>query len=401
MTKESGNRSKDIQGAGKLAVDAVIGITDIVESMHHTITSFGGIMGEPDQTRTKGIAGMVYKNIRTITEIVGEGLDIPLNRLSSMIEESEFSPGREAVLSALNGVLGDYLVARDNPLAISMRFRREGQPLSEEELSELIRQSSGRLAIMVHGSSMNDLQWNREGHDHGAALSRDLGITPIYLHYNTGLHTSENGRTFTDLLEALPAPSSQPIELFIIAHSMGGLVSRSACHYGKRSGHTWLKHLKKLVFIGTPHHGAPLEKGGNWIENLLEINPYSAPFVRLGKIRSSGVTDLRFGNLIEEDWEGRDRFSFSRDKRTPVPLPAGVKSYAIAATTGKEKTALGDNLIGDGLVTVESALGNHKNQELDLQFPENHRWIGRNMNHWDLLNHPEVYNKILNFLSES
>jgi len=120
-----------------------------------------------------------------------------------MLGEKESSPGREAVLSALNGVLGDHLVARNNPLAIPMQFRRNGKPLSEQALSKAIQQSNGRLAIMVHGSCMNDLQWNRQGHDHGAALARDLRFVPVYAHYNTGLHISENGRKLSDLLETI------------------------------------------------------------------------------------------------------------------------------------------------------------------------------------------------------
>ena len=399
MSKQSSNRPKDLQGAGKLTVDAIVGITDIVESLHHTINSLGGIIGEPDQSRTKGITGFVYHNIRTITGMVGKGVDVSLNRLSSMMEASESSLGREAVLSALNGVLGDYLTDRDNPLSISMRFRREGKPLSDEELAEIIRQSKGRLAIMVHGSSMSDLQWNREGHDHGAALARDLGIIPIYLHYNTGLHTSENGKTLANLLEAFLAQSSQPIELFIVAYSMGGLVSRSACHYGERFGHTWLKKLKKLVFLGTPHHGALLEKGGNWIDTLLEISPYSAPFARLAKIRSSGLTDLRYGNVVDEDWKGKDRFKMEQDSRTPVPLPEGVLCYAMAGTTGKKAGKIGDELIGDGLVTVNSALGRHRNPQFQLLFPETHQWIGREMNHFELLNHPEAYDTLKEWLT--
>lgn len=399
MSKESSNRPKDIQGAGTLTVDAIIGITDIVESLHHTISSLGGKLVEPDQSRTKGITGFVYNNIRTITAMAGKGVDVSLNRLSSMMEESESSPGREAVLSALNGVLGDYLMARENPLSISMRFRREGRPLSDEELAKIIRQSKGRLAIMVHGSSMNDLQWNREGHDHGAALFRDLRITPIYLHYNTGLHTSENGKALSHLLEAFLTQSPHPIELFVVAYSMGGLVSRSACHYGERFGHTWLKKLKKLVFLGTPHHGAPLEKGGNWMNTLLEISPYSAPFARLAKIRSSGLTDLRYGNVVDEDWKGQNRFQMAKDSRMPVPLPEGVPCYAIAGTTGKKAGKVGDKLIGDGLVTVNSALGRHQSPQLQLLFPETHQWVGREMNHFEMLNHPEAYETLKKWLA--
>jgi pimeloyl-ACP methyl ester carboxylesterase len=341
---------------------------------------------------------MVYRSIRNVTELVGDGIDTLLDRLSSMIGEKSSSPAREAVLSALNGVLGDHLVARNNPLAIPMQFRRNGKPLNEKAFYEAIQQSNGRLAILVHGAFMNDLQWNRKGHDHGVSLARDMGFAPVYLNYNTGLHISENGRKFSDLMEAIIDRSPQPTSLFIIAHSMGGLVSRSACHYGKSSGHTWLNHLRKVVFLGTPHHGALLEKGGNWINIILEISPYSAPFSRLGRIRSSGLTDLRYGNLVDDDWKGRDRFEFSRDQRTPVPLPEGVQCYSMAATTGKESSGFGDDLIGDGLVTLGSALGRHKNPELNLLFPKTHQRICRNMNHMDLLNHPEVYETIKKWL---
>ncbi|MCP5094073.1 MAG: hypothetical protein GY943_00820, partial [Chloroflexi bacterium] len=294
---------------------------------------------------------------------------------------------------------GDHLVARDNPLAISMQLRHDGKPLNEQQLSNLINQSNGKLAIMVHGLCMNDLQWNRQGHDHGAALARDLGFLPIYLHYNTGLHISENGRIFSDLLQTIMALSPQPIELFIVAHSMGGLVSRSACHYAKTSGHTWLTHLRKLLFLGTPHHGALLEKGGNWLDIILETNPYSASFARLGKIRSRGITDLRYGNVVDEDWEGRSKFEFSGDQRIPVPLPQSVDCYTIAATIGKGSNKLNNDLVGDGLVTLKSALGQHKNPELTLLFPETHQWVGRNMNHIDLLNHADVYETIKAWMS--
>ena len=154
------NPSSDLRGAGSLTIDAVKGITDLVEAMHHTITRLGGALGDPGQQRTTGFTGMVYRNIRTVTELVGSGMDALLDKLSLIIEEKESSPEREAVLAALNGVLGDHLVARNNPLAIPMQFRRNGKPLSEQALSEAIQQSDGRLAIMVHGSCMSDLQWN-------------------------------------------------------------------------------------------------------------------------------------------------------------------------------------------------------------------------------------------------
>jgi len=398
MPQHPRNLSTDLRGVGNLTIDAISGITDIVESLHQTISRFTGVFGSKGSQRTRGITGMVYRNIHTVTGLAGDGIDLLLALLSRLIGEKKSSPGREAIVSALNGVLGDHLVARGNPLAIPMQFRKDGNPWKEQEILDAIAQSSGKLVIMVHGSCMNDLQWKRKGHDHGRSLANDLTILPVYLHYNTGLHISQNGRKFSDLLETIVEKSPQPIELFIVAHSMGGLVSRSACHYGKISGKIWLNHLRKIIFLGTPHHGAPLEKGGNWIDILLGISPYSAPFSRLGRIRSCGVTDMRYGYIMDDDWKGRSRFGCEGDQRAPVPLPKDVACYSIAATIGKKTGLIDDDLIGDGLVTVKSALGHHRQPALNLAFPKTCQRLFRNMNHWDLLNHPEVYKTIKTWL---
>ena len=394
MDQNPRNVSTDLRGVGGLAVDAVGGIVDIVESLHHTISLSSGLLEKSEQSRTRGITGLVYRNIRFINGLVGVGFDALLEPLGVMMGDKESPPAREAVLGVLNGVLGDHLVARDNPLAIPMQFRLGGNELNEQMLADAVQQGDGRVAVLVHGACMSDLQWNRKGHDHGAALARDLGYAPLYLHYNSGLHVSENGRLFADQLQTIFEQSPQPLELAIIGYSMGGLVARSACHYGKTAGQGWLNALQKLVFLGTPHHGAPLERGSNWINIVMEISPYSAPFARLGKIRSRGLTDLRYGNVSEADWRGTDRFGHTEDERIPVPLPAGVDCFAIAATTNKDSNKLGNDLVGDGLVPVNSALGRHKNSEMDLGIPESRQWIGRGMNHLDLLNNPQVYETI-------
>ncbi len=348
--------SADLRGLGSLTIEAIIGITDIVESVHSTITSFSMLHGTHDKPRTGGISGLVYRNIRTVTKIVGGGIDVLLDQLSSDPVVVESTPSREALLSVVNGVLGDHLAATNNPLAIPMRFRRNGIPLTRQELSGAIRKSGGRLVIMVHGSCMNDLQWNKDGHNHGAALASDLGIVPLYLHYNTGLHISENGHKFSDLLETIIKESAQTLEIDIIAYSMGGLVTRSACAYAKSTGQSWLNHLQKIVFLGTPHHGVPLEKGGSLIDSLLELNPYSAPFARLGKIRSCGITDMRYGNIVDDDWKGRNRFGFTGDKRVPVPLPEDVECYTIAAVRGKEPNRFNDEVYRRRTSTVNQCV---------------------------------------------
>src|SRR5262249_53335303 len=155
-----------------------------------------------------------------------------------------------------------------NPLAITMHLRQGGIPLelTPEGLAAAISSPSAKVVVLVHGLCMNDRQWKRQGHDHGAALARDLLFTPVYLHHNTARHVSTNGQGFAALLEALVAAWPVPLEeLVIVAHSMGGLVVRSAHHAGTAAQHGWPRVLRKLVFLGTPHHGAPLERGGHWI----------------------------------------------------------------------------------------------------------------------------------------
>jgi pimeloyl-ACP methyl ester carboxylesterase len=251
---------------------------------------------------------------------------------------------------------------------------------------------------------MNDLQWHRKGHDHGAALARDLGFTPLYLHYNSGLHISTNARALADELEILVRQWPEPIEeLAILGHSMGGLVARGACHYGRAAGHDWPRYLKKLVFLGTPHHGSPLERGGNWVDFVLGGSPYTAPLARLGKIRSAGITDLRHGSLLDEDWAGRDRFERSRRSsekaRRPVPLPDGVECYAMAAAKRRAVAGLGRQLLSDGFVPLDSALGRHEDPDLSLSLPESRSWVLQEAHHFDLLSHPEAYEKIREWLA--
>ncbi|MEO6322661.1 MAG: hypothetical protein ABIR56_18425 [Polaromonas sp.] len=105
------------------------------------------------------------------------------------------------------------------------------------------------------------------------------------------------------MLEQLLQVWSQPVqELALLTHSMGGLLARSACHYAARAGHVWPIRLKQLVFPGTPHHGAPLERAGNWVDTQLGRQVVTRTFAKIGQIRSAGITDLRHGKVLEADW---------------------------------------------------------------------------------------------------
>jgi pimeloyl-ACP methyl ester carboxylesterase len=405
VTKKTRKHADDLRGASRLAVDATTRVTEVVEAMHTTIAGGPAVLGKPLSGAARLINGLVYGSIRGVTRLVGTSIEAVVAQLAPFLGESAPGPQREAVLAALNGVLGDYLAETENPLAIEMRLRHDGrtlelEPQPDEGASRLaVPGAGGKLLVLVHGSSMNDQQWCRKGHDHGAALARDHGYTSLYLHYNSGRHVSTNGRELDALLERLVGRWPVPIEeLVLLGHSMGGLVSRSAIHYAEReagAARVWRSKLTKLVCIGTPHHGAPLERGGNWLDVLLGVSRYSTPLARLGKLRSAGVTDLRFGNLLDEHWTGRDRFAMAADARNEVKLPEGVECYAIAGTTSPPGQS---NRFGDGLVPVDSALGRHDQTHMTLAFPEANCWIAYGVGHLDLLSDRQVYAQLETWL---
>lgn len=406
--KSNGNQ---LQGINSLVIDAVVKITDIVESMHHRVSPASGMsvflankgneentQRESTQERTSGITGAVYKAVRGITELVGKGLNIPLKVIGDALQKRPEEPGLIAVRSALNGVLGDYLEDQNNPLAIDMHFTAKNQKLSSHELAEFLAQTiennNGKLLLMVHGLCMNDRQWCHNGHDHGTELVQELGASILSLNYNSGLHISQNGQQLADLLQAaitsVADKDKTKLSINLVTHSMGGLVSRSALQYAKETQQQWPDFVDKIVFLGTPHHGAPLEKTGNWLDLLLASHPYTVPFAKLIQVRSSGITDLRFGNICHQDWQQRNRFDFRADNRKVVSLTKNIECFTVAGSIG--------GLVGDGLVEVDSALGRHTEKTRTLQFKTHHQLHVKGADHMQLLSDPRVYEQLVLWL---
>jgi hypothetical protein len=133
---------------------------------------------------------------------------------------------------------------------------------------------------------------------------------------------------------------------------------------------------------------------------LLGLSPYTTAFVRLAKIRSAGITDLRYGSLLDDDWVARDRFQHSKQIRRAVPLPTDVACYAMAASMAKEPGDVREHFPGDGLVPVNSALGRHTDRRQDLTIPTARQWVGYGLNHWDLLDQRVVYEQIREWLAQ-
>ncbi len=388
------NRSQlsDLLGVTRMVVDATDSIVEVVEKMHRTVQLRPGPLGVPVADRPSGITGLVYRSVRGGVRLVGDAVGASLAGITTLMPDGESSSARDAYRSAANGVYGDYLSRTGNPLAIDMSLRYRGQRIDLDDPMQGLERCSdvtpaNKLLVLVHGLCMNDRQWNRDGHDHGAVLAEELGYLPLYLRYNSGLRIVDNGRMLAETLETLIGNWATPVqELVIMGHSMGGLVARSACHLGGEAGHDWPTYLRKLVFLGTPHHGALLERGGHGLDNLMGSSPYSMPLTLLSKARSAGITDLRHGTI-----------SGAEDI---VPLPLDVKCFAAAAVRAAKRSLLSERVIGDGLVTPGSALGRHPDSKRMLAIPRSRQWVGYRMGHRDLLSRPEVYDQISSWLQE-
>jgi pimeloyl-ACP methyl ester carboxylesterase len=367
-----------------MLIDASVGVVDLVERMHRTIQESPSPFGKPVHAATRGLTGQIYRGIRGGMRLVGRGLDVSIGSVEGLLQEGGSTPRREIFVSMLNGVYGDYLASTRNPLTIEMCLRQEGgAALDVAELTALRSTvPRRRLLVLLHGLCMSDHQWLRDGRSHGITLSEQLDYYPLYLRYNSGLPIAENGHQLAVLLEQLIDGWPHPLDEFVIlGHSLGGLVARSACAIAAEQGHDWLKSLTRLVFLGTPHCGAPLERAGHGLDVLLDVSPYSAPFARLGNARSAGIKDLRLGTITS----ALHRF---------VPLPTEVACYTMAATLASKRSPLGDRLTGDGLVPLHSALGQGRDKAHSLRFAQDRQWIGYKMGHLDLLHSPEAYEQL-------
>jgi pimeloyl-ACP methyl ester carboxylesterase len=381
MPRPNRTHLADARGASRMLVDATAGVVDVVERMHRTIQRVPGPLGRHVVEPTRGITGFVYRSVRGGVGLVGRGLETSLAPLERFLPAGDATPRRDAFVAVLNGVYGDYLARTRNPLAIEMCLRHEGTVVEATDPAATLcgrAVPTGRVLLLVHGLCMSDHQWARDGRSHGTELADTLGYTPLYLRYNTGLRIADNGRALSGLLDELAAHWPVPLEeLTILGHSMGGLVARSACRHAARRKHGWLRHLRNLVFLGTPHHGSPLERGGHGLDYLLDLSPYSAPITSLSRFRSAGIQDLRHGAVAP------------RSTRV-VRLPVGVDCYAAAAVLAPAGSRAVGRLVGDGLVPLDSALGRHRDRKRALAIPASHQWTGFGMGHLDLLHRPEV-----------
>jgi pimeloyl-ACP methyl ester carboxylesterase len=401
---------RDIHAVGELAVEASSVLTSLVQGVHTGIadrvfTSIGP-PAAPTRLVHDGVARAVYGGVKRGIRGVARAASAAAAELwgDDSHNSLESRPGLAAALAAVNGLYGDQLALHGNKFAGGMEIRHRGEPVpvTAEALAAAFPAATGRVAVFLHGWVLNERSWwrlPREGDDarpYGERLHGDGGFTPVYLRYNTGLHVSANGRMLADLLHDLL--TRWPVsceELVLVGHSMGGLVIRSACHYGaQQHHHRWHQTVSHVVYLGSPHLGADLEKGVNAASWALARFAETRAVADFLNTRSAGVKDLRYGACVDEDWCDADPDELLRDRCTAVPLLPEATHHFVATTAGPPIVGA---VVGDHLVRSRSASGRGKSRS--LPFERGHGLELMGLNHFDLLNHPVVYAKLRDWLT--
>lgn len=301
-----------------------------------------------------------------------------------------------------NGIMGDYLSAKNNGLAQKMAFHHRGDPLdlSWRGVRAAHPGAGEKVVIMVHGLCCTEVLFGfpgSPGTDYGTLLQKELGYTPFYLRYNTGLHISENGREFCRLLEELFSVWPGKIsEIVLIGHSMGGLVIRSACHYGIEKGAAWTRAVSRVFYLGSPHLGAPLEKAGNILTWFLKAVPTAYTWVAadLINLRSAAIKDLRFGYTIDEEWKGKNPDELLKNRRQKVELLPNARHYTVAGSLNRDLDHPVTKAVGDILVRIPSAQPPADGIKNAPVFTAENQVIFPGLNHFALAANPMVYGQI-------
>jgi len=404
----------DIEAIGELAGETLAAAGGLIQEMHERIAErpfeILGPGAAPVRVVHDGITRGVYRGVRLGLRVAPRGAaGLVALRAGDDGPGLEATPAGSVTLAAVNGLFGDHLAERGHRLALGMEVRRGGTavPVTPEGLASAFPDASSRIAVFVHGLCETDEAWrqlplggDRTGRrTYGERLRDELGFTPVHVRYNSGLRISRNGRELAVLLDELVHgwPTSVT-ELVLVGHSMGGLVARSACHYAEQDARRWTGAVRHVFCLGAPHLGVDLEKGVNVIAWVLGRVPETRGLSSFLNARSVGIKDLRFGACVDEDWRDSDPDEFLRDRCHEVPFLPGANYYFVAASV--RKGPLG-SLIGDLLVRTPSASGrgNGKGRRTPFEVDSGLELTG--LNHFELLNHPAVYEQIRTWLSRA
>lgn len=363
-------------------------LTDLAAEMHHTITRapLPCSKMQPDANR----APMPYRIVRGSFNTMAESLAaVPATRV--LDEAAQPSNSWRLFRSITNGVMGDKLARWNNALALPLGLHDlDGHTLDWNSLQQ---NSCTGIVLFAHGLCLSEHEWNNAAHQQFAATLREAGYSVVYLRYNSGRAIHENGRELADYFSQHITRDTPPV--LLIGYSMGGLLFRSAFEIARCEKQPWLQRVERVAFLATPHHGSPLEKVGNLANAIFASTPYTLPLMRLGNIRSRGIKDLRYGCVTAEESTAANDAQHRDFRDALVPLPLHVNTLIVSGALPDPRQRA---LLGDGLVPIESARGEHAQPRLTLQAPKLERVHLEPLTHMGFLSDARVYTVLRSWL---
>ncbi len=198
------------------------------------------------------------------------------------------------------------------------------------------------------------------------------------------------------LVDAWPVPIE---ELVIIGHSMGGLVARSAIYCAALARQKWTRCLSSLVF--SARRTTARRWNGRRLRRLRDRDQsvygaarppgqgaqrgHQGPALRLCAGRGSGPAD--------------SAGTRARRHALPLPLPAGARVSRSPRARRRGRRHRGPACAAMAWCRSRAPSGSIATRALALAIPDDHRFVAYETGHFDLLESPEVYERLARWLT--
>jgi pimeloyl-ACP methyl ester carboxylesterase len=308
--------ARDVCAIGDALAEGLDGTTQKIEEIHGAVAERSFAAAGPARAVPQAIYDRITPRVYATVRSVGPAairsgalaLGSTLDPDNARVHASR--PGK-ALISAVNGVLGDALARRGNGLALRMAFRAQGIDVlpADVSLAALLPRATGRIVVFVHGFGESDdawtwysqAHWDTPGISYGELMRRELGFTPLYLHFNSGRSIGVNAAELSGLMDELVVSWPVPLEeIVLVGHSAGGTVARGALRHGSLGGAAWISRVTHLFALGTPRTAQAAERAAQRAVQVLDRLPETRPLSALIESRSAGLKDL--GDIADDGW---------------------------------------------------------------------------------------------------
>ncbi|MBA7533673.1 hypothetical protein ES705_25916 [subsurface metagenome] len=234
--------------------------------------------------------------------------------------------------------------------------------------------SSSKVLLLVHGWLANSNRWINFLQD---IREQENQLYSEYwtFSYNSAWSIEQNAELLYDAVETY----ANGAEIDIVAHSMGGLVSRSMLETFNGD-----IYINKLITLGTPHHGSPLAVFRYVFGAIISME------------NSDNSLIYNYYNQGFRDLDTNSDFIQQMKNLEEMPIP-----YFTIACTNDPKTThavIASELLegsDDGIVQVSSA----KSVE-GAEIPDTDVMINTDFAHMEMPNDDLIFDQVMNYLNK-